>query len=200
MENFQASEFAELFQRAALGDVAAQESICQQYERHVRIVVGILLGPKLRPHLDTMDLVQSVHRSLLIGIKNDKFSVSSAEKLVSLACTIVRRKVARKWRVLRRQVQAARAPAGDPSYISEVLSSIANPHVGPAETAEFDDKLQQLCAQMNEIERIMVEMRLEGYTNAEIAERVQIHPVAIRARWTRLRQRFDAMGILSDWV
>ncbi|MEQ1828132.1 MAG: ECF-type sigma factor [Pirellula sp.] len=200
MENPPLSDFAELFQRATLGDIAAQETICHQYERQVRIVVGILLGPKLRPHLDTMDLIQSVHRSLLIGIKNDKFAVASAEKLVSLACTIVRRKIARKWRVLRRQVQLQRIPTGDASYISSILSSIANPHAGPAEIAEFDDKLEQLCGQMNDVERIMVEMRLHGCTNAEIAERVKIHPVAIRARWTRLRQRFEAMGIFSDWV
>jgi DNA-directed RNA polymerase specialized sigma24 family protein len=93
-----------------------------------------------------------------------------------------------------------RSPTGDASYITSVLSSIANPHAGPAEIAEFDDKLERLCKELNAIERIMLEMRLDGHTNAEIAERVKIHPVAIRARWTRLRQRLDSLGVFSDWV
>jgi RNA polymerase sigma factor (sigma-70 family) len=200
METEPQNKFADLFFRATLGDLHAQREICQQYESQVRVVVRILLGPKLRAHLDTMDLVQSVHRSLLIGLKNEKFAIASPDKLVALACTIVRRKVARKWRSLRREANLQGTATGDISYISGVLSSIANPHEGPLQIAEFEDRLAHLCNQMTDIERIMVEMRLDGYTNAEIAERVNIHPVAIRARWTRLRQRLENQGILSDWV
>lgn len=87
------NEFSEILGRAALGDSEAQVVICQQYERQVRIVARILLGPQLRLHLDSMDLLQSVHRSLLIGIRSEKFSIESSDKLVALACTIVRRKV-----------------------------------------------------------------------------------------------------------
>jgi RNA polymerase sigma factor (sigma-70 family) len=194
------NDFSELLNRAALGDSDAQASICQQYERQVRIVARVLLGPQLRSHLDTMDLIQSVHRSLLIGLKNDKFSIVSPDKLVGLACTIVRRKVARKWRIVRRQSNANKTPGGDVSYLTSVISSIANPHSGPAEIAEFNDQLAKLCESLHEIERKMLEMRLDGYTTGEVAQLLGIHPVAIRVRWTRLRQRLEASGILADWV
>ncbi|MEQ1826047.1 MAG: sigma-70 family RNA polymerase sigma factor [Pirellula sp.] len=194
------NDFSELLSRAALGDSTAQSDICQQYERQVRIVARVLLGPQLRSHLDTMDLIQSVHRSLLIGIKNEKFSIASPDKLVGLACTIVRRKVARKWRMFRRQANATKLPSGDVSYLTSVISSIANPHSGPAEIAEFNDQLSKLCESLHEIERKMLEMRLDGYTTGEVAELLGIHPVAIRVRWTRLRQRLEASGILADWV
>ncbi len=107
------NEFSDLLNLAALGDVSAQETICKQYERQVRIVARVLLGPQLRCHLDTMDLLQSVHRSLLIGIKSDKFSIATSDKLVALACTVVRRKVARKWRKLRRQQRHKNTASGD---------------------------------------------------------------------------------------
>ena len=174
--------------------------ICQQYERQVRIVARILLGPQLRLHLDSMDLLQSVHRSLLIGIRSEKFSIESSDKLVALACTIVRRKVARKWRTLRRQLKHQSSPSGNVVYLTNMLSAISNPHTGPVEIAQFNDQLERLCESLHEIERKMLEMRLEGYTSGEVAERLGIHPVAIRVRWTRLRKRLQESGIFSDWL
>ncbi|MCA9194478.1 MAG: sigma-70 family RNA polymerase sigma factor [Planctomycetales bacterium] len=194
------NEFSEILGRAALGDSEAQVVICQQYERQVRIVARILLGPQLRLHLDSMDLLQSVHRSLLIGIRSEKFSIESSDKLVALACTIVRRKVARKWRTLRRQLKHQSSPSGNVVYLTNMLSAISNPHTGPVEIAQFNDQLERLCESLHEIERKMLEMRLEGYTSGEVAERLGIHPVAIRVRWTRLRKRLQESGIFSDWL
>ncbi len=41
---------------------------------------------------------------------------------------------------------------------------------------------------------------LDGYTTAEVAEELGIHPVALRVRWTRLRQRLSEAGVLLDLV
>lgn len=193
-------EFTEFLNRAALGDASAQEAICRQYERQVRIVARVLLGPQLRHHLDSMDLLQSVHRSLLIGLKNEKFAISSSEKLVALACTIVRRKVARSWRKLRRQVTHQKTPNGDIAHLTSILSSITNHHTGPAEIAQFNDQLEEVCKSLQDIERKMLEMRLDGYTSGEVGERLGLHPVAIRVRWSRLRQRLQDSGIFADWL
>ena len=87
------ADFATLLKRAAAQDAAAQAQLCQHYEPKVRIVARVLLGPALRSHFDSMDLVQSVHRSLLVGLRHEKFDISTPEKLIALASTIVRRKV-----------------------------------------------------------------------------------------------------------
>ncbi len=192
--------FTELLGLASLGDEQAQNTICQQYEQQVRVVARVLLGPQLRTHLDSMDLLQSVHRSLLIGIRNDKYSVASPEKLVALACTIVRRKVARKWRLHRRQLSPRTNQSCDRSLITHLLSSISNPHSGPEEIAAYNDQLMQLCRGLDEVELAMLELRLEGYTTGEVAEKLGLHPVAIRVRWTRLRQRLDAAKVFSEWL
>src|SRR5258708_34778369 len=95
--------FAELLQRARAGDQSALAEVARRYEPEVRIVAHFLLGRGLRPHLDSLDLVQSVHKSLLRGLRNDKFDIASPEKLVALALTMVRRKAARYWRRCKRQ-------------------------------------------------------------------------------------------------
>src|SRR3989442_15562916 len=96
-------DFAALLIAGRRGDQTAALRLCQQYESKVRIVARVLLGPALRPYLDSIDLIQSVHRSLLLGLRQDKFDISSPDKLIALATTLVRRKVARQWRHLRRQ-------------------------------------------------------------------------------------------------
>src|SRR5258708_3834180 len=91
-------EFTALLARARGGEQEALLQLVRQYESKVRLVARVLLGPALRPYLDSVNLVQSVHRSLLLGLRQDKFDVSTPENLLALALTLVRRKVARQWR------------------------------------------------------------------------------------------------------
>lgn len=188
------ADFAALLKRAA-HDRQAQEQLCQHYAPQVRIIARVLLGPALRPHFDSLDLVQSVHRSLLLGLQSDKFDISTPQKLVALASTMVRRKVARKWRKQRRQVSS-----GGSVNLVETLNSLSSTETDPAKAAEFSDQLQQLCENLNETERRMLELRLEGFTSGEVAERLGLHAVALRVRWTRLRKRLQDSGVVADWL
>src|SRR3954447_15322389 len=89
-------QFAELMERARQGEAAALEELARLYEPEVRILAHVLIGPALRPHLDSMDLVQSVHKSLTVGLRQGKLDLSAPENLLALALTMVRRKVARQ--------------------------------------------------------------------------------------------------------
>jgi RNA polymerase sigma-70 factor (ECF subfamily) len=143
-----------------------------------------------------MDLVQSVHRSLLVGLRDQKFDISSPQKLIALASTIARRKIARKWRTTRRE----RPPDVAAECLAATLSSLSSPEADPAKTAEFNDQVERLCESLNEIEKRMLELRLEGFTSEEVAQRLGIHSVALRVRWTRLRKRLQEAGIIADWL
>jgi RNA polymerase sigma factor (sigma-70 family) len=190
--------FAELLRLAGQGQLEAQELICKQYERQVRIVARVLLGPQLRPHLDTTDVMQSVHRSLLIGLRDHKFDISTPEKLVALACSMVRRKVARKWRRHRRQVRWDNT--GGENSLLQTLSSLSSHGEDPQKAAEYQDELARLFADLTPSERTMIERRLEGFTTGEVAAELGIPPVTVRVRWNRLRKRLEAAGVYADWM
>jgi RNA polymerase sigma factor (sigma-70 family) len=192
------ADFSNLLRLAAAGDAAAQTELCQHYERQVRVVARVLLGPALRPHLDTVDILQSVHKSLLIGLRDAKFEIRTPENLVGLASTMVRRKVARKWRHHRRQERAL-APNHDGDGLVETLCSLSSRESSPSQEIEFRDELQKLLGSLNETDRQLLEMRLNGQTGDEIARALHIHPIAMRVRWTRLRQRLEKSGIMTDW-
>ena len=196
-ENETSNEFAQLLMQARAGDLLAQTRLCQEYEKQVYIVVRVLLGPQLRPHLDSIDLIQSVHRSLLAGLRDKKFEIATPENLVALACTMVRRKVARQWRKHKRQT---RLPfnGSDSQILSETLQSLFCREGEPSELAEYRSSLEKICESLNPIERQMLERKLEGYTTGEVADQLGMHPVAIRVRWSRLRDRLASQKIYLE--
>jgi RNA polymerase sigma factor (sigma-70 family) len=193
------SSFAVLLSRARQHDPEAASELCRQYEPRLRLVARVLLGPALRPQLDSMDLVQSVHRSLLIGIRENKFDISTPENLVALSLTLLRRKVARHWR---REQRQRRLKSGGSSLdlLPSLLADIASPEAGPAETAQYHDQVEQLCRQLDPTERRVLALRLDGYTTAEIAHQLGLNHITLRVRLTRLRERLRTSGVLHDWL
>jgi len=200
--NDAATPFGDLMARARGGDAAALEALARQYEREVRIMARVLLGPALRPYLDSIDVVQSVHRSLMAGLRGGKFDLSSPDKLVGLAVTMLRRKVARQWRRLRKQDRLSHGAAGaaDDGPRPEPWDADPESRHDPAREAEFHDAARALYAQLNETEQSILELRLQGYTTKEIAARLGINPIALRVRLSRLRKRLEERGALADWV
>lgn len=201
MSHESAHDFADLLNRAGQGDSDALRTLVAQYEPKVRIVARVLLGPALRPYLDSVDLAQSVHKSIVTGLRENRFRANSPDDLIGLAITVLRRKAAKHWRRLQRQRRlsgdgTARSHAG----LSGVLSNLSSPGQDPAAEAQFRDQLDHLCAQLDDAERQILDLRLEGYSPAEIADQIGVSRVALRVRLTRLRQRLQSVGVITDWL
>jgi len=194
-----AGEFATLLARARGGDRAALDQLTSAYEPKLRLAARVLLGPALRPYLDSVDLVQSVHKSLLMGLRNSKFALGAPDDLLALAITLVRRKVARHWRRLQRQKRLSLPDASAPELV-HVLASLSRPQDDPAQAAQLGDQMEKLCATLNDAERRLLDLRLQGYSPGEIAADLGLSAVAFRVRLTRLRQRLRAAGVLDDWL
>jgi RNA polymerase sigma-70 factor (ECF subfamily) len=190
-------DFAALLARARQGDEGALAQLVRQYEAEVRIAVRVHLGPALRPYLDSIDLVQSVHGSLIRGLRQDKFELSSPDALIALAVTLVRRKIARHWRKLRRE--AGGEPRG-PVDKQQLLLSLCSPEADPAETVQLRDKLQHLLSELDDVDYRLLELRLEGWSTAAAARQLKKDAGFLRVRLSRLRQRLRDQGLVSDWL
>jgi RNA polymerase sigma-70 factor (ECF subfamily) len=192
-------DFATLLARGRDGDREALTKLAERYESKIRLVARARLGPALRPYLDSMDLVQSVHRTLMTGLREGKFHISSPEKLVALALVMVRRKVAHHWRRFRREL---RTPAGreGPAQLATLLASLVSPAQDPASALQFTEAVQRLCDTLSATEQRVLELQLEGYRPGEIAATLGLNSVALRVRLLRLRQRLRASGLFNDWL
>src|SRR5262245_32797897 len=177
-----ANEFAELLERVRQGDRAALVSLLTQYEPALRRFARAHLGPTLRPHADSLDLVQSAHKSLMIALWSNRYEFASPEKLLALAKTILQRKVARLAERTGRQQRPVAGP-GAAARATGLFPSLPSAEAGPAETAEFHNALDHVCRQLNERERRILALLLQGHTRKEIAEELGEDPHAFRVYW-----------------
>lgn len=194
----QPQRFLSLLEAARQGDSEALADLVRLYEPQLRLVARARLGPALRPYLDSLDLVQSVHRSLMLGLRQDKFDITTPQHLIGLALTLVRRKVARHWRRLQRQQRIGAST--DPNDLAERISGLSNPNDDPVRTAEFNDGLRHVCTVLDATERRVISLRLQGFSIAEVARSMEIEPHLLRVRLSRLRERLHDTGILNEWL
>lgn len=191
--------FEELLRRARDGDGEALGELARRYEPEVRLVARLRLGPGLRPYLDSIDLVQSVHRSIMIGLRNNKFTLDRPEDLLALALTMVRRKAAKHWRKLQRQ---KRLGDGDSSaqHLAGLLNELETPQADPAANVAYRDTLEHLCNQLDATDRRLLDLHLQGYRTVEIAKETGVNADVLRVRLSRLRQRLRASGVTAEWL
>lgn len=191
------NDFDLLLAAARSGDETAMQRLVSQYEPELRIVARHRLGPALRPHLDTIDLVQSVHRSLLIGLRANRFDISSPEKLIGLAVTIVRRKAAKHWRHLKRQQRLSNQDEAGDDFVDTMLSLQTPQTDVPADFAT-QEVLAQWLASLDNIEKQLITMRLEGHSTAEVAQALELDPDVLRVKLSRLRKRLRERGFVDE--
>lgn len=191
------TDFDLLLTAARSGDETAMQRLIQQYEPELRIVARNRLGPALRPHLDTIDLVQSVHRSLMIGLRGAKFDISSPEKLIALAVTIVKRKAAKHWRHLKRQQRLSGHDESQDDLVDTMLS-LRGERTDANSELETRELLAQWLQKVDPIERRLIELRLEGYSTVEIAEMLNLDSDVLRVKLSRLRKRLRERGLFDD--
>lgn len=65
----------------------------------------------------------------------------------------------------------------------------------PPTTFESDDQLRFVLQQFNTLDRTLLVMSMDGYTNDEIAETMGISPGNVRTKLHRLRHKIDRLWI-----
>jgi RNA polymerase sigma-70 factor (ECF subfamily) len=191
--------FAALMARVREGDEQAAAELVQQYEGIIRRRARRLLGPALRVHLDSVDIAQSVNRTLLIGLRRAAFAVSTPEELTRLALTLVRPKVARHWRRRKREAECRQLTGGwAPSGIH--AAARAGELHAATDPLQLDETVRQVLERLEGVDRQLVELRLEGHTTAEAARKLGVSPAFLRSRLSRLRKRLWDEGLPPEAI
>ena len=191
-----ADAFDNLMRKVRLGDGKALPQLLQRYEHEVHRAACHLLGRSLRSSLDPSDLVQSVHRTLIHGFRDNKIVVASPQKLVALAVAVVR------------QGTAGRPEAPVPERHAALVETAAldatrtgtDPQLDPAREAEYNDILERIYAELGEADRRLVQLRLLGYSTADAARELGLNADVLRVRLSRLRQVLREKDLLTEWI
>ena len=143
--------FHDLIGRVRSGDEDAARALVSQFEPYMLRVVRFRLRhrgdyDRLRHDVGSIDICQSVFKSLFVRLKDGRFDLNEPRDMEKLLSAMIRLKIANKARrlsVIWREVSSAMT-RGD----------VVDPHPGPEKPMEDQDLTETVCElfSMDELE------------------------------------------------
>jgi RNA polymerase sigma-70 factor (ECF subfamily) len=171
-----------LLGRIRQGDELAPAEFLEHYELPLRRAAHALIPSLLRPHVDSVDVVQSVYRGLLVKLRDGDYTFAKPDEFLALAMTAIRNKLITKWRRADCEKRFLESLAITPAAGSDRSSA------DPAAQVDQRDLFERLMRNLTASDRQLVEWQLFGLTPTEMAARLNCDAHALRARLSRLRQ------------
>jgi RNA polymerase sigma-70 factor (ECF subfamily) len=182
------STFADFIRRIRAGDDQAAQQLVDRYEPVIRREVRMRLhDPRLQGRFDWMDICQSVMASFFLRAASGAYDLEQPDQLLRLLVVMTRNKLShqqRRHRAARRDYR--RLEACDPAYVDSP-SALPSPSRLVAGRELLDEFRRRLSAE----ERMLADLRAEGYEWAEVATRLGGTPQARRKQLARALDRVE---------
>ncbi len=183
------AETQRLLQRIHAGDRQAFEKLFARHRPYLRQVVDLRLDPKVRSRVDPSDVVQETHLEAFRRLPD-----YLERRPMPFRLWLRKTAYERLLMVQRHHVQAQRRAVGrevalpDRSSV-QLFRQLLAPGSTPSQQlarAELARRVRQAVAQLAEIDREILLMRnLEGLSNHEVAQVLEIEPAAASQRYGR---------------
>ncbi|MEQ9408220.1 MAG: ECF-type sigma factor [Fuerstiella sp.] len=180
------------------GDPDAADRISRQYFERLAALARRRLGDAPRRVADEEDIAVSVLHRLCDGIQQDRFPVlRDREDLWALLLTITRGKVADQIKHNQREKRGGGnvrghsvfgTPGDNPvSDFAEVIEDELTPDF----VAQLDEQQGRLLSQLrDDTHRNIAVWRMEGYSNEEIASRLDISVKSVERKLRNIRNKW----------
>jgi RNA polymerase sigma-70 factor (ECF subfamily) len=186
--------FAEFLAGLRARDDAAAGAIVQRFAHQLVALARRQFAPGLRHKVDPEDVVQSVYKSFFHRYGGGNLEVAGWNSLWGLLTLITVRKCAERVAYYRAACRdAARevaAPAGEEAV--PWLEALGREPT-PFEAAVLNETVEQLLAELDEDERPVLELSLQGYSTREISERLGRAERTVRLLRECVRHRLERM-------
>jgi RNA polymerase sigma-70 factor (ECF subfamily) len=192
--------FADVMQRLRAGDQDAATQVFQRFADRLIALARGRLNPVIRAKLDPEDVLQSVFRSFFTRHAEGQFDLANWDSLWSMLVVLTVRKCGRRvgyFHAARRDVLRERAPEPAVQESNMAWEQMAAEPT-PAEAAILTETVEQLMRRLDERERQVLALRLQGYTIPEIsaqlgrAERTVERVLERVRRWLQQMQDSEA--------
>jgi RNA polymerase sigma-70 factor, ECF subfamily len=155
-----------LLRRFEGGDEEAATALYRRYARRIHALVKAQCAAKLGARLEPADLVQSIFGKFFQNASKGFYEVPEGEELWGLLLVIALNKVRDKATYF----YAAKRDAGT---LQEVDAEVPDPRGEDEAFALLQMVVREAVAELPPAHQAIMELRLQGYEVAEIAERTQ---------------------------
>lgn len=185
-------ELARMIRGLRAGDPSILLEFWNRYGPLLQRVVDRNLGEGLRRRFGPEDVVQSVCRTFFRRAQAGELQVGDAEGLWGLLCAITLTKLREKTRThlgekacLPQELASAEVGQGEAGFARKT------PGAGPADAAEFSDQLENVLASLDEEQRQIVQLKLQDFTHAEVAQQLSCSERTIRRILNRVQSHLQ---------
>jgi RNA polymerase sigma-70 factor (ECF subfamily) len=189
-----ADSFAQFLTRLQSQDGAAAQELFARFTHQLIALAHTRIAAGLRHKVDPEDVVQSAYKSFFLRYGGANLNVANWNSLWGLLTLITMRKCAERAayhraerRDVAREVSAPRGEEGTPW-----LDPIGREPT-PLEAAVLSETVEQLLASLDEEDRPVLELSLQGHTTREISERLGRAERTVRFLREGLRHRLERM-------
>jgi RNA polymerase sigma-70 factor (ECF subfamily) len=162
--------FANLMARLRAGDDDAAATVFQRFARQLIALARARLDVRLQAKLDPEDVVQSVYRSFFNRYGAGQFDVGTWNELWGLLTVITLRKCVNRVEYLRADCRdALREVSRQPADDSGLGFEAADRAPTPQEAAVLAETVEQVLRGLEQPERVIIELSLQGYSVVEIS-------------------------------
>jgi RNA polymerase sigma factor (sigma-70 family) len=169
------------------GDQKAAREIVERYVDRLLDLARRRLSQRLARRVDPEDIVQSVFRTFFGRARAGQFHVEDPDDLCKLLMRITLHKTLRQAAFHRAAKRDLNQEAGSGPDDTDHLRDVLDREPTPEAANMFVDELEQMLNQLRPEDRQVIDMRLQGYSNVEIAEKLGISDRKIRRLLERLR-------------
>jgi RNA polymerase sigma-70 factor (ECF subfamily) len=192
--------FAEWLARLRARDDTAARELFERFAYQLIALARGRLAGALRHKVDPEDIVQSAYKSFFRCHGEGKVEVESWNSLWGLLTLITLRKCADRAAYHRAECRdLARETAAAPGAEAETpWPEAPGREPTPFEAAALGETVERLLAALDEDERPILELSLQGYTTQEISERLGRAERTVRRLREQIRTRLQRMQTESS--
>jgi RNA polymerase sigma-70 factor (ECF subfamily) len=184
--------FPEFVARLRAGDSSAPRELFQRFARRLVALARGRFGPPVGYKVDPEDVVQSAYKSFFCRYGDGNLEAGDWNSLWGLLTLITLRKCADRVAYHRAECRdAAREVSGSPGEDGSPGPEALSREPTPVEAALLSEAVEQLLAGLDEDERPIVELSLQGCTTQEISERLGHPERTVRRLRERVRHRLE---------
>jgi len=192
------SQARSLLNRWREGDEDAARQLFQLYEDRLLGLARQRISQRFGRRLDPEDVVQSVFRTFFTKAKGGKFQVDKPEDIWRLLARITVHKTFRQiafHRAAKRNVNKEKSQGDDSQdHVLNLLDRGPTPEMAN----QFVDQVEHFLKALHPEHREILELRMQGYKDVEIAEKLNISDRTIRRVMEQVRNCAEQEGLTLD--
>ena len=186
-------DIRDLLARIHAGDEEAARELLTRYESKVRMVVRRQLPRLLRSRFDSLDFLQSVWGSFFYRIRTGSNDLDEERNLVAFLAWAARNKVIDEYRRAASQRQDIHRESRLRN-VGDDGGELVAPDETPSQVVQAQETYGRLRALLPEDRRVIVEMKVAGFSCQEIGQRLGVSERTVQRVLEDLRSRARIEG------